>query len=85
MIGWIAKLKNDQREIKAEIAVIVTEVMPKGVSSFIQMEGVWVTNFSLAGSLAEILRVGLIQVSQARLSATGKNEKMEYLQLFIRP
>ena len=73
---WIAKLKDDQREVKADMAVLVTEAMPKGVSSFSMVEGVWVTNVALAGSLAEVLRVGLIQVAQSRNSAIGKNEKM---------
>lgn len=81
--GWISKLKDDQREIKAEIAVIVSETLPKEVNSFTQMEGVWVTNFSLAGSLAEALRTGLIQVSQTKLSAVGKNEKMEVLYNYL--
>lgn len=81
--SWISKLKDDQREVKAEIAVIVTETMPKDVSSFTQIEGVWITNFSLAGSLSEVLRTGLIQVSQAKLSAVGKNEKMEVLYNYL--
>ncbi len=81
--GWISKLKDDQREIKAEIAVIVSETLPKEVNYFTQMEGVWVSNFSLAGSLAEALRTGLIQVSQTKLSAVGKNEKMEVLYNYL--
>ncbi len=81
--GWISKLKDDQREIKAEIAVIVTETMPKDAGSFVQIEGVWVTTFSLAGSLAEVLRTGLMQVFQAKLSAVGKNEKMEVLYNYL--
>lgn len=81
--GWISKLKDDQREVKAEIAVIVTEALPKGINSFTQLGGVWVTNFMLAGSLAEVLRTGLIQLSQAKLSAIGKNEKMEVLYNYL--
>ncbi|MBI5493359.1 MAG: DUF2130 domain-containing protein [Deltaproteobacteria bacterium] len=74
---WISKLKEDQREVKAEVAVLVTEALPKGVSSFTQMEGVWVTAVPYAANLAEALRAGLLQVGLARLSATGKGEKME--------
>ncbi len=74
---WISKLKEDQREVKAEVAVLVTEALPKGVSSFTQMEGVWVTAVPYAANLAEALRYGLLQAGLARLSATGKGEKME--------
>src|SRR3972149_322825 len=31
---WVTKLKDDQREVKAELAVIVTEVLPKGITAF---------------------------------------------------
>jgi len=81
--GWISKLKDDQRGVKADIAVIVTETMPKDAGSITQIEGVWVTNFSLAGGLAEVLRTGLIQVFQAKLSAVGKGEKMEVLYNYL--
>ncbi len=80
---WIAKLKEDQREVKAEIAVLVTEALPKGVTGFTQIEGVWVTGISLACSLAEALRAGLIQEALTRLSATGKGEKMEAVYSYL--
>ncbi|MFQ5464638.1 MAG: DUF2130 domain-containing protein [Thermodesulfobacteriota bacterium] len=75
--GWITKLKDDQREVSAEVAVLVTETMPKGVANFSLVDGVWVTSVQLAGHLAEALRVGLIQVAQSRSAAVGKGEKME--------
>ena len=80
---WISKLKDDQREIKAEISVIVSKVLPEGVSAFTNIEGVWITNPILACSLAEILRTGLIKVSQTKLSAVGKNEKMEAIYNYL--
>lgn len=74
---WLTKLKDDQREVAAEVAVIVTEAMPRGLTTFGLVEGVWVSSIPLAGALAEALRVGLVQVSQSRASAVGKGEKME--------
>jgi hypothetical protein len=74
---WVVKLKDDQREMKADLAVIVTEVLPKGITAFGQVDGVWVTAVPLAGCVADTLRENLTQVSLARLSAVGKNEKME--------
>lgn len=81
--GWVAKLKDDQREMKAEVAVIVSEVLPKGVNSFTQIDGVWVTSPVFAASLAEILRATLIQVFQAILSSTNREEKMELLYTYL--
>ena len=77
--GWIEKLKEDQREAKAEIAVLVTTALPKEVNNFTQINGIWVTNFPLAICLAGPLRITLIQVANAKLSEVGKYEKMEVL------
>ena len=77
--GWIDKLKEDQREAKAEIAVLVTTALPKEVNNFTQINGIWVTNFRLAICLAGPLRMTLIQVANAKLSEVGKYEKMEVL------
>ena len=77
--GWIDKLKEDQREAKAEIAVLVTTALPKEVNNFAQINGIWVTNFPLAICLSGPLRTILIQVANAKLSEVGKYEKMEVL------
>ena len=77
--SWIEKLKDDQRLVNAEIAVIVTEAFPKGIQQFGQIDGIWITSPLLAGSIADVLRAGLIKVSQAVLSSVNKGEKMEIL------
>jgi hypothetical protein len=81
--SWIDKLKDDQRDVKAEIAVIVTEMLPKGVHSFGEVDGVWVTTPIIASNIADVLRTGLIQVSQATLSNANKGEKMELLYNYL--
>lgn len=81
--SWISKLKDDQRTVKAEIAVIVSAAMPDEINSFGQKEGVWVCNLTLAGSLAEVLRSLLLNVALTRSSAVGKNEKMEMLYSYL--
>jgi len=32
--GWVQKLVEDQRSLKAEIAVLVSSVLPEGINSF---------------------------------------------------
>ena len=76
---WIAKLKDDQREKKADLAVLASVALPKEVAHFAYQEGVWVTGFPYVIGIATALRASLIQVAMARLAATGKNEKMEML------
>jgi hypothetical protein len=77
--GWIDKLKEDQREAKAEIAVIVTTALPKEVSNFALIDGVWVAEYPLAVCLSMALRMNLIQVAHEKRAAVGKQEKMEAL------
>jgi len=37
--GWLGKLKDDQRALKAELAVIVSEALPKDCQHFSQVQG----------------------------------------------
>lgn len=75
--SWVAKLKDDQRSAKADIAIIMTSVLPSDVEQFGPYKGVWVTDYASAIGLATALRAGLEEVAMAKLSAVGKNEKME--------
>jgi hypothetical protein len=74
---WLVKLKDDQREVKAELAVLVSEALPKEITTFAMRDGVWVTSPALAPALASTLRSSLVQLSHARNSVVGKGEKME--------
>lgn len=77
--GWIVKLKGDQRNLKAEIAAIVSTVLPKDIKSVGQKEGIWITDFNSVIGLALALRTNLIQLTTLKLASVGKNEKMEVL------
>ena len=81
--GWIGKLKSDQRECKAEMAVLVTRALPKEISGFGQREGVWVTDYASAIGVACVLRESLIRVSYARTAAEGMNYKMELIYKYL--
>ncbi len=82
--SWIQKLKDDQREAKAGIAVLVSEALPQGFHHFRQMDGgVWVTDVPSVVSLAIALRVVLVQVANAREFEMGKKEKMELVYTYL--
>lgn len=76
---WVDKLKEDQRKAGAEIAVLVSEVLPKGVNHFDFYNGVWVTEVPLALNLASILRSFLVQLARERLVQQGREEKRKIL------
>lgn len=77
--GWIAKLKEDQREAKADIAVIVSDVLPKDVANVGFRNGIWLTNRASLHGLAMALRKNLTDVAFTKLAAEGKDEKIELL------
>jgi hypothetical protein len=81
--NWIIKLKDDQREVKAEIAAIMTTTLPKDVNNFAHVQGVWITNYASVVGLATALRLSLIQVATTKLSAVGKQEKMEVIYNYL--
>jgi hypothetical protein len=81
--AWVDKLKEDQREAKAEAAVIVSQSLPEGLRHIGHLGGIWVCDFPSAIGMAYILRAGLVQVASARASVVGKNEKMEMLYEFL--
>ncbi|HEX5555706.1 MAG TPA: DUF2130 domain-containing protein [Chitinophagaceae bacterium] len=81
--GWIEKLKTDMRNTGADIAIIVTQVMPRDMERFGQKSGVWVCNFHEAVNLAHVLRDGLIKIHQAMKSQENKGEKMQMLYDFL--
>jgi hypothetical protein len=81
--GWIAKLKEDQRALRADVAVLVTTSLPKGCSRFMLLDGVIVTDFASVAPLASVLRANLLQLAQARSAAISKDEKLELLYRYL--
>ena len=81
---WLQKLKDDQQAANADIAVIVTTVMPKGVTdSFCRIGDVWVVSPDVMRPVAETLRVILLEAQRLKLVNTGRNEKMEQLYNYL--
>ena len=81
--SWIAKLKEDQRRAGAEVAVIMSSALPVEVQRFNQVEGVWITDFESALSLAEALRVQLITLANAKVVQEGQGTKMELIYEYL--
>lgn len=68
---WLAKLREDQRAAKADVAALATETLPEGLRYFDAIDGVWVTGFPTIIPMASVLRQGLIETANARRAAAG--------------
>ncbi|MBS1651887.1 MAG: DUF2130 domain-containing protein [Bacteroidetes bacterium] len=80
---WIEKLKADMLSQQADIAVIVTETLPKDQHQFGFKDGVWICRFSEVKSLAFLLRESLIKVANALKNNENKGEKMSMLYNYL--
>lgn len=81
--GWLAKLRNDQREAGCEIAVITSNALPEGVQSFDFIDGIWVCAPRYVVPLATSLRQGLIEVAGAKGRAMGQETKAELVYEYL--
>jgi len=80
---WLPKLRKDQRTAKAEIAVIISQALPKGVETFETIDGVWVTHPRATLPVAAILRQSLIEVALARQVNEGQQTKTEMIYQYL--
>lgn len=76
---WPEKLKGDQREANAELAVIVTTCPPEGLHGLAQVDGVWVCEPAFILPLAAALRQGLINTAGQRVQQSDRADKMSAL------
>ena len=81
--GWLAKLREDQRTAKAEVSLLVTQAMPKGVESFDFVDGVWIAHPKVSLPLATMLRQTLIEVNSARQASEGQQTKTEMIYQYL--
>lgn len=81
--GWLAKLREDQRKAKADVALIVSNALPKGVNSFDHVDGIWVTESRCAVPVAIALRQSLIEIASARQAGEGQQTKMELVYRYL--
>jgi hypothetical protein len=81
--AWLGKIRDDQRAAEADIALIVSEVLPNGVDGFDLVDGVWVSSPRCALALAVALRQSLISVAAAGVAREGQRTKMELVYEYL--
>jgi hypothetical protein len=82
-VSWIEKFKNDIREKGANIGVLVTEVLPKGMERMGLKDGIWICDFEEFKGLSAVLRQSIININSAIISQEGKSDKMVMLYDFL--
>lgn len=73
--GWLTKLKGDQRAAGADLALIVSQTLPKPIETFDLVDGVWVTGSKCAMAVAGALRESLILMASVKAAGEGQATK----------
>lgn len=81
--GWLPKLRDDQRAAKAEVSILVSQALPKGIETFDVVDGVWVTTPRAALPVATILRQTLIEIGVARQVGERQKTKTEMIYQYL--
>jgi hypothetical protein len=81
--SWLGKLREDQRAAKADVALIVSQALPKGVQTFDYIDGIWIADPKCAVAVAVALRESLLALSAARLAGEGQQTKMEMIYRYL--
>ncbi|WP_265823716.1 DUF2130 domain-containing protein [Geovibrio ferrireducens] len=80
---WITKLKRDQLEEKADLAVLITETLPEGIDKIGLYEGVWICSFDNIKGLVMALRENLIRVAEVLKNQQNKGDKVNLLYSYL--
>ncbi len=81
--GWLTKLKTDQRAAHADLAVIVSQTMPKDVTHFDQVDGIWVSSLGCILPVATALRVSVVELAGVRRSNLGQESKAQLMYTYL--
>ncbi len=80
---WIAKVKNDMRLQQADLAVIVTDAMPEGVTRFTELDGVWICSFVEFKALSLVFRQNFLRIGEIVTAQENRGEKMQLLYSYV--
>ncbi|MGN7822462.1 DUF2130 domain-containing protein [Chitinophaga sp. 22536] len=76
---WVEKLKADMRSQGIDVAILVTQTMPRDMERFGEKEGIWICTFAEVKSLAYVLRDSIIKIAGSIRTQENKGDKMHML------
>ncbi len=80
---WIDKLKEDTQKGNADIAVLVTQAVPKDIERFGRRDGIWVCCLADVKLVATILRESLVKHYETTKVLDNVSDKKETLYKYM--
>jgi hypothetical protein len=82
--GWIAKLKDDQRQTGGEtVGIIVTKALPKTIKRFGFQDGVWISDFYSIIGLATAIRTKFQELHQTKSAIAGRSSISDLIYNYV--
>ena len=82
--GWIAKLKDDQRQTGGEtVGIIVTKALPKSIKRFGFQDGVWISDFYSIIGLATAIRTKFQELHQTKSAIAGRSSISDLIYNYV--
>ena len=81
--AWIPKFKNDIRERNADIGILITCVMPKGITKPQLIDGIWVTSFGDYAFVVDCMRENMIELSRLKMINENSLDKKSRVYDFV--
>jgi hypothetical protein len=82
-LDWIEKLKSDMRSQGADVAVIVTQTLPKDMNGFGEKDGVYICSFAEVRALSGVLRNAVIEIYKVAKTQENTGDKMNLLYNYL--
>ena len=79
----VNRLTRWRRKIEANIAILISDVLPDGMHKFGFYENIWVTSYEYALPLVDVLRMSLFELAVAKSTSSNKDEKLEALFAYL--
>ncbi|MBN1436599.1 MAG: DUF2130 domain-containing protein [Sedimentisphaerales bacterium] len=80
---WIDKLKQDQQNAGADIAILMTMALPREVRNFDLYEEVWITDYKSAHGLCAALRQQLINLAREKMVVAHQDSLKDVIYNYI--
>lgn len=80
---WIDKLKADMLTVGADVAILVTQTLPKDVKQFGEKDGVYICTFNEVVSLVSVLRTAILKIYEVQKSQENRGDKMVMLYNYL--
>ncbi len=81
--GWVSKLKSDMRAAKSDLAILISNHLPKDINNFGPKDGIYVTNYENFLAIAKVMRLKIIEVCYAKLASEGVKGQKDILWSYV--